>query len=720
MNKEKVIKVLKFLGICIISYCGIFILNNIRNIINIILKSNKGITFISIPIILSLIIFMFYIYKVKKKNKYFNIAFILMLLFYNTCNGVFYSADINTFFILYVILLIFTFRLYLNNKNFSLSLIAGFSITILLTLIIGLLGMLKLVKYLLVIYAIYNLIYFYKNQKRLNIKNNLNNFFDKELLMFTILFIIAIVGGVGRFVHVYDEYSHWAYDAKAVINYDKFTTSKEIMSKSRGYAPILTSWYYITSQFSKGFNESNLYISLAIFISIYLMSITINKKNNNYSFFSIIFAYMSCFILGGVYSFDNLYADLAFGAVFGATLITIFIKDDNKKILMIPLLILLTLIKPSGCTASFTILLIIMLKYFVDNSSKKLNEKIKNFMKEYWKYILATIVCFIGWRLYVAITSKINTEFFTLDLRPRGLYSDLADKLNKNFISNFISLIINTFDEQLLFGNINITLYQFLIIIFTLLFILIKQINNNYNKTIKYTIILLFSYIVFFALTTFSIFYALSYYEATIIASFGRYLNSIHIAFIMLALYLFNQLYNDKKYSSQTLVILLISLTLLTNSKQVFYFVLDIKERNATHEISDKLSDKFTELNNKTSKNSKVFVIDQEDRDGIMAMWYARYYAFPRKINASSLAIAWKVKTEKNKDDLQDWGLTRDKFLAELKKEKFEYLYFYSIDDEFINLLKDEFVKYDSKSKVYKIIYKEKKIKFEPVYNIIK
>lgn len=714
MKKEKTRKILKLIGVFITCYIGIFLLNNIRNIINIILKSNNKITFISIPMIISMIIFLFYIYKVKKKNKYLNIVLLLMLIFYNVCNGVLYSADIDTFFIIYIFLLIFTFRLYIKNENFSLSLILSFSLMILITFAIGLTGLLKIVKYIIPIYALYNIIYIYKNKDNLNIENKLNNFINKELLIFTILFIISIIGGIGRFVHIYDEYSHWAYDAKAVINYDKFTTSKEIMSKSRGYAPILTSWYYITAQYTGGYNESNLYISLALFISIFLMSVIIIKKNNNYAYFSILFAYMSCFILGGVYSFDNLYADLAFGVVFGATLIAIFIKDE-KKTFLIPLLIILTLIKPSGCTASFTVLLIIMLKYFVDNKSSNIIKNIKNFIKEYWKYILITIGVFISWRLYVSITTKVNTEFFTLDIRPRGLYSDIADKLNKNFISNFINLIINTFDEQLLFGNIKITLYQFLIILFTTLFILMKKDNDISRKTTAYFLILAFSYIVFFVLTTFSIFYALSYYEATIIASFGRYLNSIHVAFIMLVLYLFNKIYVNNRKEQKLLIILLIALTMLTSSKQIFYFVLDIKERNYTHEVSDRLNDKFTELNNKTPKNSKVFVIDQEDKDGIMAMWYARYYAFPRQINASSLAIAWKIRTNKNKDDLQDWGLTRDKFIKELKKEKFEYLYFYSIDDELVELLKNDFVKYDKNSKVYKIIYEDNNIKFKSI-----
>lgn len=716
MKKENIISIIKLIGILILSCGGVFLLNNIRTIINILLKSNnRDLVFCSFTMVMSLIIFLFYIYKVKKKNKYLSSILIMMLTFYNICKGVFYSADINTFFLLYFILLIFSFRVYIKNENFSASLIASFSILIIVVMLIGLLGMLKVVKYLILLYAIYNIIFLYVNRQKLEINTKLNNFINKELLMFTILFMIAIVGGVGRFIHVYDEYSHWAYDAKAVIHYDKFSTSKEIMSKTRSYAPILTTWYYITAQYSNGFNESNLYISLAIFVSVYLMSVIINKKNNKYAYFTVICAYLSYFIFENVYSYDTLYADLAFSVVFGASLISIFETNFNKKLLRIPLLVILTLIKPSGCTASFVVLFIMMCKYFVDEKDKKVLPIIKSFIKNYWQYILITIGCFVGWHFYVAVTSNMNNEFFTVDIRPASLYSDLLPKLNKDFIVNFINLIFKSFDDVIIFGGRNVSLYQFIVIILILIYFVINKINNNSSKSFKYVIILLSAYIIFFMLTVFSIFYSFSYYEASIFASFARYVNAIHVAFIILAMYLINQLYNAKNNTSKIIIIVFISLTLLTNCNKAFYFVLNTQEKITTHEISDTIKNEFAELNKKTPENSKVFVIDQEEKNGIMAMWYARYYAFPRKVNASSAAIAWKIKTDKNKDDLQDWGLTKETFIDELKNDKFDYIFLYSLDDELLSLLKDNFVKYNNKSKVYRIIYKDSEVMFESI-----
>ena len=542
-----------------------------------------------------------------------------------------------------------------------------------------------------------------------------NSFFNVEFLSFTILFIIAIIGGIGRFVHVYDEYSHWAYDAKAVIYYDKLSNSQEIMSKSRSYAPVITSWHYIVAQYSK-FSEPNLYIGLSIFISIFLMSIFLSKNNKIKSLISIFLAYASCFIFGGVYSFNSLYADLAFGVVFGATLISIFSDIKQKEILLSIELIILTLIKPSGCTATFIILFILLLKHLFDNKSNGIINGIKTFISKNWKIVLSGILAFLIWNLYVRLLNNLNTEFFTLDLRPDGLRTDLRFKLNSAFISNFLKLIFDTFDQNLISGSINLSLIQFIMFVHILLFCSMNKELSKKGSSYGYALIIFISYFIFFGLTTLSIFYALSYYEATQIASFERYLNSINVAIILLIIYYFNIMINKSKKIELLPIIIIIFILSFSSFKNINYFILDYKDRENTLSFKDRMEDKFNYVNEKTSNDSKVFVIDQEDTDGIMAMWYSRYYAFPRKVNASSSAIAWKVKTEKNKDDLRDWGFTKESLIKELKDDKFEYVFFYSIDDDLKVLLGDSFTKYDEKIDLYKIIIKDNKLKLDPVY----
>src|SRR5699024_4532056 len=143
---------------------------------------------------------------------------------------------------------------------------------LIITFVIGMFGLLNIVKYLIIISTIIMIVYIYKIYKK--DKNRLINakdiLFSSGFIIFNILWMIAILGGAGMYVHSCDEYSHWAYDAKATIYYSKFGASQEIMSKTKGYAPIFTIWHYIVSIFN-GFSEHNLYVGLTMLISIFLL-----------------------------------------------------------------------------------------------------------------------------------------------------------------------------------------------------------------------------------------------------------------------------------------------------------------------------------------------------------------------------------------------------------------------------------------------------------------
>ena len=122
-------------------------------------------------------------------------------------------------------------------------------------------------------------------------------------------------------------------------------------------------------------------------------------------------------------------------------------------------------------------------------------------------------------------------------------------------------------------------------------------------------------------------------------------------------------------------------------------------------------------INKYTKDDSKVFVIDQTDSDGIMAMWYARYYSFPRKINAASNAITWKILTKSNTDDLQDWGLNAQTFKEELYKYGFDYVFLYSSTDEYFEVTKDYYDNFEKakKSTLFSVAFDGDRLNLIPI-----
>ena len=381
-------------------------------------------------------------------------------------------------------------------------------------------------------------------------------------------------------------------------------------------------------------------------------------------------------------------------------------NNDIKKRLYIMPLILITLLKPNGFVFSFTLLLLFYLRDLTE--SKRL--KLKNIFTEMKKYIIPGIIVvalFGGWTLLTK-TTLIESKSYDYILMPATLKSNLGPKLKINFILNFVTGLIKSFDKEVIFGNIKITLFVYLIITFGIIYITEKD-NKKIIKLLPYVI----SYIIFFFITALSIFVMFSKYEAENLASFEMYLAPINIAYFIFAIYRLVNIDKDKA----TKVILLIIIGLV-GFQNLTFFITDVRDRRDTKHISDARIEDFKEVIDKTEKNSKVFIINQEDTDSIMPLWYARYYCYPRTVNSSSTAITWKIKTKENTWDLKKWGLTDRKLEEHLLDYKFDYIYFYTQTDELENEL-DEFV--DNKNefdngKLFKIVKEDKNnIKFELV-----
>ena len=680
---------------------------------------NKTI-FLSCLIIIPIIIYRNILFK---KKLYFCVT-ILFLLLCNLFEGLYLGFNAFIFIIIYIYLLTMTFYMILKTKySFEISMVYGFSIILLSSFIIGMFGGLIILKYILLLFGFYMIYYIYKKYKtdETEVIDSLNKMFSSGFVIFNILFIISIMFGVGMYVHIYDEYSHWAYDAKAMIYYSKFGTSQDIMLRTRNYAPIFTVWHYIVAIFD-GFNESYLYIGLNILVFIYLLPAFYYFKNNNIlvKFLGLISIVFGCYLFGGVYSYNTLYVDYAITAIFAATILIYFISKDKKlnlsKVLIV-LFSILTLSKPNGFVIGFISLLIIFINEIIDfnvNSIKKFLKSIVIFLKKYKFYILAIVLTFLIWKIYLYITGKITTDYYDFTILPNSLKSDLKYKLNYDFIVNFVKKIVLSFNNDCFSGKIPLAFFHYLLVSVIIIYTLFYKLTNDFKKAILKIIPFIISYFAFFFLTILSIFVAMSNYEASILASFERYLGWYNAAIVIFIIFMVLRLKDDKNIVFKLIILTYIVISIPFSTMTGF-----VKNpiKSESYNLSVERAKKVKLINKYTEKDSMIYVIDQEDKDGIMAMWYSRYYTFPRKTNASSSAINWKIKTKLNEDDLSDWGFTAEQWAKHLKEYKFDYVFLYSADKYFFENTKfmcDDYEK-AKKSVLFKIEINNESLKLVPI-----
>lgn len=644
-----------------------------------------------------------------KNDKKIRLNYNLVTIFLLLLGCAIKSFDSSAFILIYLFINIITnVFMSFTKYRYEISIVGATFLLITLYIILGLVDILKFSKLYLLIITITSLIYLYKNREKYVGKIDDKNI--KSLTIFTIIFAIAVVGGVERYVHSWDEYSYWAYAAKACINEKSIYSMIERLGTTRNYPPVATLWHYIISSFSNGFNEPNLYIGLTILSFICFMPILKNIIDNGKNVILFIIAILSFpLMFSGAYSYTLVYVDLLLAALCTTAIVLydLYQKQEIDRKLYILSLIIITLLKPNGFVFSCTL---IFLFYLRDLSNKKL--KIKDLFIEMKKYIIPGIIVLVIFGSWTLLTKStlIKSTAYDFSLMPAELKSNLSQKLEMSFILNFVTKLIESFDKTIVFSFIQIPLFIYLVIVSVLIYITEEDKKKNAFKVL-YPYVL--SYAAFFFITALSLFVMFSKYEAENLASFQRYLAPINIAYFLFAVY---RLANMNKEKILNLVILV--MISLAGFQNLTFFVTDIRSRRNTKHVSEERIKSFKEVIKKTEKNAKVFVINQEDIDSIMPLWYARYYCYPRTINSSSNAITWKVRTKENKWDLKKWGLTDRKLEKHLIEYKFDYIYFYSQTDELEKEL-DEFVDdvddYN-KGQLFKIIkVDEDSIKFELV-----
>lgn len=670
------------------------ILSNISNNVSILNNVNKFSLTIFVSMVIVAVILIYY--NNLKKYKKLLISIAISMISFSLISGMFVNRSLDRLFLLYIYLIFMSFVISnIIKKDFNISLFVTVISMILVSIAFGIFGLLKLLIYMVVISIIFSAIYLtkksFKNKKAFN--ERLQEFSGANIIIFSIFFVILSIGGISRYVHVYDEYSHWGFDAKVVILLDKFSTCEEITSQTRSYPPAMSIWHYIVSIFTNTFSEEILYIGQSIFDLIFIMPIfsLIKKKNKILLPLVILVAIFGCTLLSGIYTFSSLYADLPLTVAFLSTFIMYLLyKNDEKtmkKYITLSLLIT-TLIKPNGFVLAAVFIFMLVIKDYLEFTDynitfKDFFKKIIKLIKKWWKVVAVIMFVFLVWNVYVKICDAKYDRQYSAQIMPDGLRTELSYKLNEDTLKGVVGNLFKSFNQTIIFGNVNINLYQVILIFYTLLiFVLYIENDKNIKIALKKSIPYIVGYITFFFLTLLSMFVMFSAYEASKLASFARYLNTFNISLLLFLIFRtcsedFIKKSGTKKIGFALLFIVAINL----KPSNILYFGADFVERKQTIDVSYERREKFDIVNRNTSEKDRIFVIDQQDKDGIMAMWYARYYLFPRVINSSSSAITWKIKTDKNAYDLQDWGLTNNTLENHLIEYDFDYLFLYTSDE---------------------------------------
>lgn len=696
-------KVLRVIGLVPL-YFILVVFNNLQNLI--IDKTFINVDFVNAPTVIafticSIIILFWDCFKNGKKTAK---SILLVTIGCTLLNGYWGDKNIYKYYLLFLVLI---YNAYIFSKitklKFEMSIFASNAILMIIATVLSMFNMLKILLYVVLALQVIITIYILIKRKDLPSAEKLN-YNNVGVQIFGLMFLLFVIGGINRYIHTWDEYSHWAYDATVVANTDMLSTQEGVTSATREYPPLLSNWHYFTSRIAD-FNEQHLYISLSIYILIMAMPafIFVDKDNKKILPLFTIAIFFGPSLFGTVYTNTMLYADYASAiSYFTAFVVYLYYRNKDEKaknILLFLAISSMILIKPTGIINAFILFVIMAIVDYLQINNNKFNKKsilkdIVTLWKKYWRVGVSVVLVFLIWQVYVKISNNIIPQYYGKTLVPDSLRTEVSYKMNIVTIGKVLGGVLKSFDSTLI---LDISFLGFIVLMVAISYIAFYMNDRDSRKAFCKVLPYLIGGALYFFLTVLAIFVTFTKYEAEMVASLGRYINNFNVAiFLTLIVYLFTSDFMKNKYGKVLTVLVLTFIVLNCGVMNITYYATDLQSRAQTRDISYKRKDDLEVYLKNTPEDSQVYILDQKDETGIMAMWYARYYGFPRRTNATNKSINWKIRTQSNLWDLQDWGLTAQDLSDDLLEYNFDYLYLYTSTEEMFEQMEFMFEDYDT------------------------
>jgi len=518
----------------------------------------------------------------------------------------------------------------------------------------------------------------------------------------------------GRLFSEWDEFSHWGTVVKNMYILNQFGNVPESTTYFKGYPPGTALWQYFSLQFLGVFSEHIVYVATGLMIvSMFIPIIKYFPKKNVFSAFfcTLTFVLTPSIFLANY--FVTLYVDIILGIQTGYIIICGLNKNKQWfDYINIGLTIcILCLTKASGIgLAIITLLIISMSKLINLNYMKDWKKAIHICLKgkKSWMisgiYITSIIIGKISWIVYLNLT-QTESAWNTEDLNIANLiqlFQGRSEEYRYQVIKNFINAL-----SDITFTIVPVKLNYMTIasiILLAFLFLYKKaskyQININDNRNqfyldaIQINILIIGLYIGLIIYTiSLLILYIFTYsiYEATILASYARYLNTYFVAMLYVLFYLaINQLCLIKNVNSTKIFINYTSFICIISLIIIMLPISNI-QKSCEYEITieQRKNFKHVEVYRNYLENNigKLYIIDQHSKG--TSYWQIRYLLGP--MIKTSPNFSWSIGKKYDDKDIWTLEINCNQWLSTLSNDNYKYVYIHNADEQFKNSFNNAF-----------------------------
>ena len=574
--------------------------------------------------------------------------------------------------------------------------------------------------YFLIIFAFIciPILLFYFIKKKELFKEFKENYFDRGLIAFLVIYLFFFILDFRRFFSAWDEFSHWGVMIKEMLRTDNlYSVAESTLMVHKDYPPIFQILELFWTNLCGKYYEPNLIKCLHIFeFSLFIPALyTFNKENKSKlsaigtSLFLILIPFLSFIVFDHHSVIDTIYTDYLM-AIIPAYVIYIIITEKDKfsyfSIFNIGItLTFLVLLKQMGIPfyliAIFAFVCNLIFDIFKNKNIWKNKSKKEIILPVIFILLLLIVLPLVQWKCWgnYVETLDLEQQFKLSDIKVTELPSILQGKTGEPYQSvggnNFIEAI---FTQNISTSNIEMSFLQasFICVILFVIFLLINK--DKFTKGEKITIIasILIGIIGYTFVMLNMYVFSFGEREGPALASFDRYMDTYIIFMLSLLIMLFfNTIKKEKSWI--TLSIALVLLLLIQNPAHLGKLHPSLRSPGQNeYELDAKI------IMDNLPEDAHVFILGSQE--AMIREYFVKYYANPITTNL----YYYQFDTSDNIDPEEYVNSIKDYIL------NYQYLYLKPVDDNFI--AKYSFLFKDNEiipEKLYTISNNDGKIEFE-------
>ncbi|WP_155828108.1 hypothetical protein [Butyrivibrio sp. VCB2006] len=569
------------------------------------------------------------------------------------------------------------------NKRFIVSLAPAFFMQVILMSLTGcLFEKISIGLYIGILVSVIVLLHsFWKKKSFASVTDR----FDLGFGLFVFIYVFIFLTNIGSFLYMWDEFSHWGWFVRESYNLDALYCTSDKYFIHRDYPPGISLFEVLWCRLSLGFSEPNAYRGMHILQASMIMPVVVGFLGKNtketttgQKVAKIIINTAIMFsipLFSSLQFYHTLYQDLIMGViVFYIIWITISEGFDKFSLVTVSLAMANLILCKLTAIAFLPILLIFYVVYHMYYSEASIQK---------WKIIvggvLATAVSIVPWRIYNAYIDK----YMSRESRGQS-YSSLSFASIIGAIKHDGSIAYQSeveskyFDALFSYSLVGKLSYVWIIVVCVVLAILLSvMIEDKRDRrrvrittlwmglaAIYYGIMMYFMYLLMF-----------SEYEATGIASFGRYMSTYVLVALLIEAMLFLYYSGRYIYYSYLAVVLLAQNIVMFSGMDQFLpsFITGEGQyyKDCTALINEYVPD----------GSSLIMTIALEDLGSDLGVTY----------NCDAISVSeYAFGKKKYEDDLYSADVSLEEFVDIVSE--FDYIYFFSMEEDFYDIYADAFL----------------------------